>query len=395
MSRLARGGTIAGGFAVWLSAAALLAQSGGANNPLRGNSPQAGNQPNHSAQPGTVQPMNQGAQVQALPPVNQAGSNGQPNRAGQPNEGQGQPQGTVLQNGQPARPQQLQVQPPFVLSQQAQTEVNALLAEWEAQSNNIKTFSCSFSRATFNPAFTGNDNSQASAQDLGQIKYAAPDRGMFRVDETYVFVKNPKSGEYDKTPGGDGEHWTCSGTSIYNVNIADKSIDEYPLPKELQGKAITEGPLPFVFGAKAAALKERYFIRDITPPQEKGKTVWLQVVPKFRRDAQNFQYVEVILTKADMLPYAMNVVDPGATTANMVRTVYTFNKHSVNSPLQAIQGWFTDFSKPTKFGYKHVVKQPPTVAPQQAQPPTQAKNSSAEPSAASRQAVVPQTSPRR
>jgi TIGR03009 family protein len=398
MKRFARVSVLISSFAVLLSSGTnVFAQGGAPNNPLRNSPPPAnsqqpqpngqqanGGQPRVAQQPsGPVQvpsqspqqnPQYQGQSNGGQPNGGQLNYGGQqnPGLQQQPNQAQQRQPGVMPPNQQPARPQQLALQAPFKLTPQQQADLDQLLGEWETQSNNMQNFSCKFMRTTYKPAFMGNNN-QPAELDIGEIKYAAPDKGMFRVDKTFVYVKNPKTNEYEQQPGGDGEHWTCSGTSIYNVNVADKTIEEYPLPKQLQGKAITEGPLPFVFGAKAADLKARYFLRDITPQPEQGKTVWLQVVPKYRRDAQNFQFCEVILTKNDMLPYAIKVIDPGATPQNLARTVYTFEDRSVNGAWARLQNWLKDFSIPTKIGYKHVVKEAPEQAPPQGPPAAQAQ----------------------
>ena len=68
-----------------------------------------------------------------------------------------------------------------------------------------------------------------------------------------------------------------------------KQLIERKLPPEMQGKAIADGPLPFVFGAKADQLKRRYWMRDITPEEDIGKRIWLEAVPKLQQDAANFQ----------------------------------------------------------------------------------------------------------
>src|SRR5438128_146488 len=67
-----------------------------------------------------------------------------------PPEAAAPPAGT-LANGQLAQPQQLAVQPPFVLTQQQQSELDHLLDEWEKNSNAIKQFKCSFTRWEYDP----------------------------------------------------------------------------------------------------------------------------------------------------------------------------------------------------------------------------------------------------
>ena len=77
---------------------------------------------------------------------------------------------------------------------------------------------------------------------------------------------------------------------------------------EMKGKAISDGPLPFVFGAKADQLKRRYWMRDVTPKEEVGKHIWLEAFPKFQQDAANFQSATIILNESDCLPFALRLV---------------------------------------------------------------------------------------
>ena len=64
-------------------------------------------------------------------------------------------------------------------------------------------------------------------------------------------------GNWVKQENAIGEHWVCDGTSIYEYRTEQKQLVERPIPKEMQGKAIVDGPLPFLFGAEAAKLKQR------------------------------------------------------------------------------------------------------------------------------------------
>jgi hypothetical protein len=101
------------------------------------------------------------------------------------------------------------------------------------------------------------------------------------------------------------------------------------LPPEFQGKAIADGPLPFVFGAKAQQLKDRYWMRDITDPKDVGKQVWLEAWPKRQQDAGNFHHAEVILTDPGFSPFALRIYLPNGKD-NMV---YIFEKPKINDPL--------------------------------------------------------------
>jgi TIGR03009 family protein len=178
---------------------------------------------------------------------------------------------------------------------------------------------------------------QPKKEGKGSIKYVRPDKGEYKVE------------------GPDGEHWFSNGKAIYEMNHSKKQLIERRLPPELQGKAISDGPLPFIFGVEAEKVKQRYFVRIITPTEAKGQ-VWLEAYPKFRQDAANFQRIEIILTENDLLPFAVQLYLPNGKN----RTVYRFNDISVNNPLDNILGFFNGTPR-TPFGYQHIVEEAPDV----------------------------------
>src|SRR4029077_6046625 len=82
-------------------------------------------------------------EAQTQPPATQQA---QPSAAQQAQPGK-------LANGAPAKPQQIAVQPPFVLAPQEQAQLDQLLGEWEKNNSAIKTFRCSFTRREYDPTF--------------------------------------------------------------------------------------------------------------------------------------------------------------------------------------------------------------------------------------------------
>src|SRR5262249_3722344 len=158
-----------------------------------------------------------------------------------------------------------------------------LLKDWETASNNVQTFKCNFTRMEYDPALVGGNPNQPSAVSKGELKYATPDKGMFRVKEQTNYSPDPtKPGQFTAQQVDPTEWLTCDGKAMYEVrDQPQKLVVETPLPPEMQGKAITDGPLPFVFGAKAAALKGRYYMRLTPPPSANAATeVWLEAFPR-------------------------------------------------------------------------------------------------------------------
>src|SRR5262249_40503514 len=130
----------------------------------------------------------------------------------------------------------------------------------------------------------------------------------------------------------------------------------------------------FVFGAKADALKNRYYMRIITPASVAADQIWLEAFPKWQKDAANFAWVELILTKASKLPYAVQIYSPGEDPLKdhnqLSRTMIRLDSPSVNSPLALVAGWLSNFARPSPMGYRHVVN-PLPQAPAGGPPPVE------------------------
>ncbi len=242
------------------------------------------------------------------------------------------------------------VPPPTPLSPQEQAALDRLLAAWESRNDAVRTWSCTFHKWEYNawsPADTAGDR-MAFAESTGELKYAAPDKGLFRVRESKQW--NPEARRYEIRSGEAGEHWVCNGESIFEFRHTDRQLRETKLPPEMRGKAISDGPLPFVFGAKADTLRKRYWMRIITPPEVRDQ-VWLESRPRFQADAANFSKVELILQTRDLMPFAIQIFKPGGQD----RDVYQFDPRTslIDKGLDMLR----DFAKPTTpFGYKYILE---------------------------------------
>ena len=241
-------------------------------------------------------------------------------------------------------------QAPPALSPQEQSALDQLLAAWEARNAAVRTWSCTFHKWEYNawsPAGPTGDR-LAFAESTGELKYAAPDKGLFRVKEAKQW--SPEAGRYEVRGGDSAEHWVCNGESIYEFRHTERQLRETRLPPEMRGKAISDGPLPFVFGAKADTLKKRYWMRIITPPEVRDQ-VWLEALPRYQADAANFSKVELILQARDLMPFAIQIYKPGGQD----RDVYQFDQRTslIDKGLDMIR----DFAKPvTPFGYRYVLE---------------------------------------
>jgi TIGR03009 family protein len=220
---------------------------------------------------------------------------------------------------------------PFVLSPQQQAELDQLLTRWEQRGAEVKNFECKFTRFDWDPVWR---TDQPMHVVQGEIRYAAPDKGMIVVDGEIVDFRWERGqavgGRFVK--GQQAEHWICDGKSVFEYDFRQKQLVEHKLPADLQGKAIHDGPLPFLFGSTAEQLEQRYFLRVVTPQGAKDQ-VWLEAYPKYQADAANFWRATLILSRGDMQPSAVELVLPNAQTgdvARAARTVYNFHKPKTN-----------------------------------------------------------------
>ncbi len=252
-------------------------------------------------------------------------------------------QGTRAPAGQPP----VVNRAPFQLTPQETAQLDLVLREWERQSDRVKTLTSEFTREEFDPVFKTNKRS------TGILKFKKPDKGVYKIE------------------GEGGEHWISDGKSIYEYNYQQKLVIERKLPKELRGKAIVDGPLPFIFGAKAAKLKARYFMRLAKPTtmQEQQRRIqageiWLEAYPRHQRDAANFSRADLILQQKTMLPVAIRITLPGGNKT----TDHLFKEPTVNG----IWDFIKDIKPSVPFGWKMVQaepQQPPAGAPRAAQRP--------------------------
>jgi TIGR03009 family protein len=269
-----------------------------------------------------------------------------------------------------------QVPPGFQLNALQEAALNQLLDAWQQESSKVVTFSCPFDRLEYVAAFGPVISGQLAPlnRNKGELTFSKPDKGSFEITEINTWKVQPapadrpqaaQQGDWVKQPDAIGEHWVCDGKSVYEYRANQKLVIERPLPPQLAGQNIIDGPLPFLFGAEAGKLKQRYWMRMDDRNQDPNQA-WINALPKFQQQAADFRQVDVILDRNRLLPAAMQVTLP-----NGDRHVYVFHieKANVNGVLSRIQNAL--FQKPpTPFGWKHVVENAPLAeaVPVQSQP---------------------------
>lgn len=227
---------------------------------------------------------------------------------------------------------------PFVLTAQEDAEVQKALLAWERACSGLNDVKCAFHRKDVNPTFGTETHYD------GEIKYKKPDKARYYAKSEAV------AGQAQEQ-----EQYFCDGLSLYEWNYKNKQLIQHILPEDMRGAAIADGPLPFLFTATAEKLRNRYFLRLVTPANEKA-SVWIEAYPRHQQDAATFSKATVILDLKTMLPSAVEMYEPDRIT----RRVHTFGQFRTNDPLN----WLKDpMAKPLpQLGWKFVVDDPQAEA---------------------------------
>ncbi len=189
-------------------------------------------------------------------------------------------------SAQPAAAQQGAVEAPFPpLDAAANAQLQQLLLAWQQQSQGTKTLECKFTRWHYD-MFAAPAGLHATRGD-GELKYASPDRGLFRVDTLVFFagMDNTQKPVYKEQNGQFGEHWVCNGKELIEFDRTKEECRIQELPPEMQGKNIISSPLPFVFNLDAQAIQQRYWVRQV----ESGNPgiVLIEAWPKRQEDRRS------------------------------------------------------------------------------------------------------------
>ena len=211
----------------------------------------------------------------------------------------------------------------FPIPKPHQDYLDPVLDYWATESAKVERLRSTFLRWDYNPEFVAyrdlTKNNQLCAYRIvgGQIKYSAPDKGYYEVNKIWHFgppaeggtepiykeVTDPVELEQQK------EKWICDGTKIFAFNFQDKQLHEMMLPPQMQGKGLANSPFPFLFGVQTKDLKNRFWLRPVTP-KDAVEQYWIEAWPKRREDAQQYKFVRVIIARKDFLPHSIQVFAP-------------------------------------------------------------------------------------
>ncbi len=237
-------------------------------------------------------------------------------------------------------------QPFPALSPAEQKRLDAMLQAWETQSKGTKTMACKFQKWHFDllAAPAGIHATKSS----GTIKYAAPDKGMFK-EETLLFYLGMKEGkpQYGPQQGKFGDYWVCTGDEVIEFNGDEKKCTLTTLPPGMKGAEIFNSPLPFVFNLDAKKIQQRYWVREIKAPKE--GIYLIEAWPKLQADRSQYRMVQIALDDKKFLPSALIMYAPNFHAANApMWDHYEFEDVSRNAIVAGLQERFFNSFIPEK-----------------------------------------------
>jgi len=233
-------------------------------------------------------------------------------------------------------------QAPFQpLAPAEQARLNQFLMAWQQQSQATRTLDCKFKRWHYD--VNGAAINVHASKAEGVIRYAAPDKGLFRVDDI-VFFQGQQEGkpQFKAIAGRFGEHWVCNGKQLIEMDRSNKKCTIQELPPEMQGQQIFNSPLPFVFNLDAQQILQRYWVRLV--PIENPNIVMVEAWPKRQEDRAQYKLVQIGLDAKTFTPQALIMFAPNfdpKTAPN--RDHYEFTDVKRNALTAGVQQFLHNF----------------------------------------------------
>lgn len=212
-------------------------------------------------------------------------------------------------------------------------QLNDFLVRWEEFGKNVKRVSCEVHMREFDSVLQQNSK-RPVAHTWGQFRFISPNKLMYHIRGEFVYSDEKPEGEWKE---GQNE-WmiVLNSKEFIQYDYKNKKVVVFPVASDEQDMdlAMDNGQFPLFFVAKADSLKDRFYMRIITPANKQKDEVWIEAFPRYARDAQQFRSITVILGLKDLQPTYMRRLGVNGKS----RTDLTFKNVSVNKGLWKIEG---------------------------------------------------------
>src|SRR6266852_881386 len=167
--------------------------------------------------------------------------------------------------------------------------LDALLMQWEAKMKSVQTLKATVRRERVDQVFKTRDTF------AGEAKYMKPNLAMLdlrRQDRQDIWEK-----------------YICTGTYLYEYNLANREIRYHELPPPKPGQVADDNFLSFLFGMKAEEAKRRYDLKLIGDGKDKYYH-YMEILPRFPADRADFEKAQLVLTQNTMMPRRLTFIEP-------------------------------------------------------------------------------------
>ncbi|MBQ7110414.1 MAG: hypothetical protein IJO06_04250 [Thermoguttaceae bacterium] len=234
------------------------------------------------------------------------------------------------------------VPPParYQLSENDRLKLDEFLAHWENFGKGIKQVSCDVHAMEFDGGVLQQDSKKPVAHNWGLFRFKAPNQLLYHIKGEFSYANADSGGEAVWQEGKNELKIVLDGKSLTQYDYENKKAIVYPLAEEEQNLDLTmdNGQFPLFFVAKAETLKNRFYLRLVTPAAKRQSEVWIEAFPRYARDAQQFQSIVVILGLKDMQPTYMRKVGVNGKS----KTDLKFERVEVNKGRWTIEGTVDD-----------------------------------------------------
>jgi TIGR03009 family protein len=240
----------------------------------------------------------------------------------QPAPGAQTPPGTQT----PPRAQPPAVSAPWPAAQPgldpARNRLDALLLTWEQKMTGVQTILAQVTRTSVDKTF------QVVEVYQGTAKYMKPNLAMLDMK------KKGKEEVFEK--------YICTGTFLYEYAPQDKEIRVHELPSPKPGQVSDDSFLSFLFGMRAEEAKRRYELRLVKGPPEDQWYYYIEILPRYDQDKQDFKRARLVLMASTFLPRELWFEQPNGNEVKWdipkIESAVQLNRSEFVSP-QAPPGW--------------------------------------------------------
>jgi TIGR03009 family protein len=146
------------------------------------------------------------------------------------------------------------------------------------------------------------------------------------------------------------ERFICTGTYFYLFNPQQKEIQAVELRRPGAGGMPDDNFLG-MFGLRVDEAKRRY---NISLEKQDDNYIYLKILPRFRRDQEEFEWSRIVLNKSNFLPRQLTYLQP-----NKTEVVWDFPNAQLNVKMD--QRWFDKPATPPGWKFTKIDDTQPKI----------------------------------